>query len=503
MRSTDLNRSILESAPDAMILIEPSGAIVFANHQVQALFGYDESEIIGQPVEMLLPERFRAQHVAHRQDYGNSMRVRPMGSGLDLFARRRDGVEFPVEISLSPIQDGGRKLVAAAIRDVTERKQVQAELIAAREAAERANQAKSRFLATASHDLRQPLQTLAMLNGTLRRLLGDNADVMEILQQEEHAINAMSRLLNSLLDISKLESGAIQPEVTDFRVASLFEDLRREFASLAANKGIELRIEPCTDGVRSDPSLVAQILKNLVSNAIKYTRKGRVQLSCRHEREYVSLEVLDTGVGIPKEHIPYIFDEFYQVGVSPNTTREGYGLGLSIVQRLVQLLQAKLDVHSEPGKGSCFRLKLPASTLRDEVAQPTGRAKSTENHKVALHVMVVEDDVAVRTATRMLLRAEGYRVTTAGSLEEALEKARDAMDLEILVTDYHLGSGQTGLQVITALREALGRPVKAVLITGDTSSAVQAMECDDRLRIASKPIDADLFLSLISELVSR
>jgi signal transduction histidine kinase len=220
---------------------------------------------------------------------------------------------------------------------------------AARDLANRANQAKSRFLATASHDLRQPLQTLSLLNGTLRRGSMD-ATSREALAHQEQAISGMSRLLNALLDISKLESGAIKPDPTDFTVSTLFEDLRREFADLANNKGLTLEVAPCEDCVYSDPSLVGQILRNLISNAIKYTRKGWVALRCLHDQPTcVRIEVLDTGIGIPAEALSHIYDEFYQVGVPANATREGYGLGLSIVQRLVALLGAKLDVESEVG----------------------------------------------------------------------------------------------------------------------------------------------------------
>jgi len=308
----ELARSALEAAPDAMIIIDGFGTIRYTNRQVSALFGYPHEEIIGLSIEHLLPERFRARHVGHRQQYTSNIRVRPMGAGLQFHGRRMDGTEFPVEISLSPIQDGDHMLVAAAIRDVTDGKRIQAELIAARESAEhareiadRANQGKSRFLATASHDLRQPLQTLSLLNGTLRRTVSD-PDATEALSQQELAIGAMSRLLNALLDISKLESGAIKPEPTDFTVAEIFEELRSDFAAVAANKGLKLQIEHCTDCVHSDPSLVEQILRNLVSNAIKYTRQGWIQLRCLHEAALVRIEVLDTGVGIPANQLAYI-----------------------------------------------------------------------------------------------------------------------------------------------------------------------------------------------------
>jgi two-component system, sensor histidine kinase len=501
----DLARRALDAAPDAMIIMDASGLIRFANRQVCALFGYAPDEIVGHSIEELMPERFRARHTEHRKHYADNPRLRPMGAGLDLFGRRVDGTEFPVEISLSPVEGGGQDddlLVAAALRDVTDRKHVEAELTVAREEAERANLAKSRFLATASHDLRQPLQTLSLLSGTLRRMVTD-ADAVDVLRQQEQAIQGMSRLLNALLDISKLESGAIKPEPADFTVAALFRELRSDFASLAANKGLTLQVEECTVGAHSDPSLVLQILSNLVSNAIKYTREGWVRLRCLHERELVRIEVLDTGIGIPADQVRYIYDEFYQIGVPTNASRDGYGLGLSIVQRLVKLLNLRLDVRSELGAGSAFSLVLPSSSgqvasLRVVAEQPPVSQPRVDKPRVLL----VEDDAAVRDATRMLLKVDGYDVTAVSSIGQALQSAHNDASLDVLVTDYHLSEGETGTQLITALREGLGAPLKAVLITGDTSSAIKLLPPDPCLRVASKPVIADELLILIRELLA-
>jgi PAS domain S-box-containing protein len=525
----ELARSALDAAPDAMIIIDSDGIVRFANRQVSAVFGHSREEIIGQSVEQLMPERFRARHVGHRRSYVESLRVRPMGAGLELFGRRRDGSEFPVEISLSPIDAGEQALVAAAIRDVTERKRVEAELIETREAAERAresadrsrrladsakriadlerekadraNQGKSRFLATASHDLRQPLQTLSLLNGSLRRMVTD-ASALDALAQQEQAIAAMSRLLNALLDISKLESGAIKPEPTDFTVAALFRGLRSDFASLAANKGLNLQIEECMDCVHSDPSLVEQILRNLVSNAIKYTREGWVRLRCLHEQAIVRIDVLDTGVGIPYDQLDHIYDEFYQIGVPANASRDGYGLGLSIVQRLVKLLDLRLDVQSEVGKGTKFSLLLPvgrseAGVPRARDGQPAQQAPMSG----AARILLVEDDPAVRHATGMLLRVEGYHVTAVSSRAQALQCVADSPAPDLLLTDYHLGDGETGTQVLAALRERLAIPLKAVLITGDTSTAIKELQRDPHLRVASKPIEADDLLAQLRSLI--
>jgi two-component system, sensor histidine kinase len=497
----DLIQNALESAPDAIVISDAGGTIVFANRQVAALFGYDPREIVGGSVEQLLPERFRAGHVAHRQSFATNPGFRPMGTGLELYGRRKDGREFPVEISLSPI--AGARLTTAAIRDVTERKRIETELVSAREEANHANLAKSRFLATASHDLRQPLQTLALLNGTLRRLVAQ-APALAAISQQEQAINAMSRLLGALLDISKLESGAIRPDVTDFTVDALFEEMRREFADVAASKGLTLDVqtEPLT--VHSDRSLIEQVLRNLVSNAIKYTREGWVGLRCIKQGALVCVEVLDTGIGIPADQIPHIYDEFYQVGVAPNTSRDGYGLGLSIVQRIVKLLDLELDVRSEVGKGSAFTLTLPASSSqalsnpRLPLRKVNGRAPSRRTR-----VLLVEDDAAVRDATRLLLRTENYEVTAVTSLAEALSAADGADSLDVVITDYHLGQGETGMQVIEGLRARLGESLKAVLVTGDTSSAMHELPRHSFTRLASKPMQADALLELLRELAGQ
>ncbi len=520
--SPELARSALDAAPDAMIIIDAHGTIRYANRQVSAIFGHAHDAFIGQQVEFLMPQRFRERHVNHRHTYVEGVRVRPMGVGLELFGRRVDGTEFPVEISLSPVEDNGEVLIAAAIRDVSDRKKAEAELVAtrqtaerereaadaarlaadvARESADRANQAKSRFLATASHDLRQPLQSLSLLNGALRRAISDPEASKAVVQQEQ-AIAAMSRLLNTLLDISKLESGAIKPDPADFAVSSVFEEMRREFSALASSKGLSLRIAPCEECAHSDRTLVEQILKNLVSNAIKYTPEGWVSLRSSHQAAHsVRIEVHDTGVGIAAEHLNLIYDEFYQVGVPTNSSRDGYGLGLSIVQRLVRLLGAELEVSSEPGKGSTFTLTLPAGQRAGQTSVPAAR-EAPAVRRGQVQVLLVEDDASVRNATRLLLKSEGYVVTVASTLAEALERGAAMPKLDLLLTDYHLPDSATGLQVIAALREKRGEVVRAVLVTGDTSSAVQELAVDPRVRIASKPIRAEELLEILKALLT-
>ena len=269
---------------------------------------------------------------------------------------------------------------------------------------------------------------------------------------------------------------------------------------------IECALESAPDAiVISDASLLGQVLRNLVSNAIKYTRHGRVLLRCLYAPTFVRLEVADTGVGIPGDQLPYIYDEFFQIGVTPNTKSEGYGLGLAIVNRIVRLLGLKLEVESEPGKGSSFRLEVPAVGARSEAGrepreQPTSARPQPER---APRILLVDDDANVRSATRMLLESAGYDIATAASCTEALARLEAHARFDLLITDFHLGADGTGVEVIALARQRLGAGLPAILLSGDTSRGVQGREHDERWRIASKPLQAEQLLALIEDLLGR
>ena len=371
----------------------------------------------------------------------------------------------------------------------------------AKEESRRAEQAKGRFLATASHDLRQPLQAVSLLNGTLRRMI-KNPEIADALRQQDEAIGSMSQLLNTLLDISKLEAGVIEPELRTFPIARVLTTLEQEFRGIASNKGLELQVGACEAYVHSDPALLEQLLRNLVSNAIKYTRAGWVKLQAVEDPPWVDIEVIDTGIGIPADQLQLIGEEFYQIGVPSNSTREGYGLGLSIVRRLVKLLAVELKVRSEVDKGSVFLIRLRQSARAPALERRQVTAVVDEAPVVDARILLVEDDPDVRKATRLLLATEGYEVMTAASLAEALQKLRESRGTDLLVTDFHLADGETGLDVIASLREQLGATLKAVLLTGDTSSAVKALAHDPHLRIVSKPVQAETFLEVVRDLLT-
>jgi PAS domain S-box-containing protein len=498
---------LVEFAPDAMLIVDASGRILYANQRVTDLFGYAREDIVDRSVELLLPERLRPRHAIHRRNFSADPRTRPMGAGRDLLGLRSDGTEFPLEISLSPLRDG---LAAAAIRDATERKRAEQDLIkareladGAREEADRANLSKSRFLATASHDLRQPLQALSMLHGTLCRV-DLPANAREVLAQQGRAIDAMKRLLSALLDISKLESGAVKPQPSDFSLQQLFELLSTEFSTAARSKGLALIVDRTDLFTHTDQSLLEQLLRNLVSNAIKYTGAGTVTLRATKTTSSVRIEIEDTGVGIPADQLSYIFDEFFQVGVARNTTREGYGLGLAIVQRIARLLGFCIQVQSEVGKGSTFTLELPCieTTRADHPSEARASSMHSGQHGPSGKILVTEDEPSVLQATSLLLELEGYLVIPATSREEALHRSREHPDIDLVVSDYHLKEDQTGLNVIAGIREQLAHDIPAILVTGDTSTAMRKISGDRRLRLASKPVDADELLSLMAELLN-
>ena len=371
-------RTILESAPDAMIIIDESGKIAVANGQAEKMFGYRRESLLGQPIEILLPERLRDRHKQHRQHFVTDPSLRPMGVGLDLVARRHDGSEFPVEISLSPVQAANGRFVSSVIRDVTERKKMEDEIIAARQEAERANKANSAFLAAASHDLRQPVQALSLLNGALRRTVKDER-ALEMIDNQQHSLTAMTNLLNSLLDISRLDAGAVSPEYEEFPIKRLIDRLSHEFARQAQHNDLDFSSAASNSVVNSDPNLLAEIIQNFVSNAIRYTDSGNVRLTCIDGNGACRIEVCDTGIGIEPDQLQEIFREFHQCK-APGASKEGFGLGLAIVKRLSGLLGVEIDVQSEVGKGSCFSVTIPTVDAATSAVEESVPVSADETH---------------------------------------------------------------------------------------------------------------------------
>lgn len=494
---------LLTFAPDALLMVDRQGRIVFANATTSAIFGYSNEQLIGRQIEMLVPERYRLRHSAHIANFFKEPSNREMaGRTVDLFARRSDGSEFAAGIRLAPFNVDGKTYVAAAIRDMTERRAINEALIAAREEADRANHAKSRFLATASHDLRQPLQTIGLLNQSMAKLTQDHPELSALLRTQEQAISAASRLLDALLDITRLESGAIKPQLATVALQAIFSDLRREFEPVAAAKHLEFTVPETATVINTDRVLLTQLLQNLIGNSLKYTSMGSVRANLNTEADGLTIEIKDTGIGIPEDKLERVFDEYYQVDTR-GSKRSGVGLGLAIVREVSRLLGYSVAVTSELGRGTQVRVRIPLQrvTASTQVTQREPPVAPVAPAPKRNRLLVIEDNDSVRGATELFLALEGYETRSAGSIEEAEMLLAGLGPHDVLISDYHLDAALTGLDVLKELRTRHGRDVPAILLSGDLQAMMRTVKTAiPRCRFLSKPIDTGALLAAIREL---
>ncbi len=387
--------------------------------------------------------------------------------------------------------------VTGLTRDVTERRRAEAELAASRKAVEAADRAKSGFLAAASHDLRQPLQSLTLLGNALKPHL-QNAEGRALVGRIERSLDVMKDVLDSLLDINRLETGVLTPSKSNFSVHALFESLAAEFVDPVTERGLEWRLVPSRLAVHSDRRMLELMLRNLLSNALRYTERGKILVGCRRLGDKVRIEVWDSGVGIAEEHISRIFDEYYQV--EDRTHLGSFGLGLAIVQRLGNLLGHRLEVRSKPGEGSCFSIEAPLAlegmSVSGDTALPKQAARTTFNGTI----LVVEDDSFVRSGIELLLASEGMKVVGAANGHEALELiTKKGVRPELVLSDFNLPGRMNGVDTIHAVRKAVGRRIPAVVLTGDIRSQVLDSIAMHNVRIATKPVNADQLIQLLTE----
>ena len=374
-------------------------------------------------------------------------------------------------------QDNGVEGVVITFVDITGRKHTADALEEAERQAEQANAAKSSFLAAASHDLRQPLQTLSLMQGILARKIKEkrNDEALKLVARLDQTAAAMAGMLNGLLDINQIDAGTVHAEMADFPIKGLLDRLGDELIYQSQARGLALRVVPCGLSIHSDPRLLEQMIRNLLSNALKYTKRGKVLLGCRRRKEMLSIEIWDTGVGIANEELQSIFEEYHQLDNAAGEPDRGLGLGLAIVQRLGNLLGHRVSVRSRPGKGSVFaievmlpsrgnapRLGLHLRSKDDEIVEGVHRTGA---------ILVIEDDPGLRVSLKLVLKDEGHHAVTAADGIAALELvAQGTVRPDLILTDYHLPKGMNGPQVAAKLREKLHHQIPVIILTGDIST---------------------------------
>jgi signal transduction histidine kinase/CheY-like chemotaxis protein len=366
---------------------------------------------------------------------------------------------------------------------------------AARQEAEVANRAKTQFFAAASHDLRQPLHAMGLFAEALRQRNHDE-EVAQLVASINGSVDALEGLFSELLDITRIDTGGVDVSPEHFNMGDIFRKLRLHFEPVAFEKGLALRFRGAQHNLFADPVLVERILRNLVSNAIRYTNDGTVLVSCRRRNGRLLLQVWDTGVGIREREQEHIFEEFYQVpyseALSPQQ-RKGLGLGLAIVKRLAGLMQAPLRLRSVAGRGSVFSLELPSGRA-PRVREPSDVRKKlpiglTLDHRF---IVVVEDEPAVRGGLEVLLRGWGARVASFETAEQSCAWAQQADPAkevpDLLIVDYRLEQGRTGLEVIEAFRAHFGRGVPVIMVTGSTMTQHDAEAAEHDFHLLIKPV---------------
>jgi signal transduction histidine kinase/CheY-like chemotaxis protein len=396
--------------------------------------------------------------------------------------------------------DGKATRIHGLTTDITSRKRFEQEVSQARKSAELADHAKSSFLAAASHDLRQPLQTLKFLQTSLEHH-HPKGDARKLVAEMGRSLDTMSSMLSSLLELNQLESGNLIPSKSDFALSDIFDSVAADFRRPVGEKGLRWCVVGSAMMIHSDKRMLEEMLRNLLSNAVRYTDGGRVLLGCRRRGDNVRIEVWDSGVGITQDQLPYIFEEYYQG--AEGVRRGGFGLGLAIVKRLANLLGHRVDVQSTPGKGACFSIEVPRAKIP---FQTTGRpAILPDDHELlARNVLVIEDETSVRTSIIRIMKLYGIKATVAATGDEALTwvTKRDFFP-DLVLSDYNLRGSIDGVQSIKALRASLGRNVPAIVMTGDIrSDTVNAIAADD-ISVLIKPFSVNDLLQKMKAASSR
>jgi signal transduction histidine kinase/CheY-like chemotaxis protein len=533
---------ILDAVPVGIGVVDASGMPYYTNQKARHVLG-----------EGVIPGARKSQELYPVYIAGTSYRypsndqpiVRALKgetSSADNLEIRQTNKVIPLETWATPIfnEQGNISYAVVAFQDITERKQLEEnrirytqqlaelnkrlashsrtleqevaertnELKVQTEEALRANQAKSRFLAAASHDLRQPLHALTLFVEALEQQVTD-VQSRALVEKIQQSLEVMSSQFNSLLDISRLDAGIIIPHLQPIWLANLFKQLEDEFASSLAEKGLSFQVTTTGDiWLKSDLGLLQRILRNLLTNALKFTDQGGIQLQSQRRENWVEIAVIDTGIGIPADQHEEIFVEFHQLHNPERDRTKGLGLGLSIVKRLVQLLNHPLTLTSTPGKGSTFTITVPVivkeANATPHLVSDAGKVVATEElledaEILTGIILVIDDEEIIRKFTGEHLKRWGHQIILVDTIENALQQLADTkMIPDVIIADYRLREQQTGIQAVELMRNYLKKNIPSILITGDTAPEVFQLAQQSGYKLLHKPIKPAHLRKLIS-----
>jgi PAS domain S-box-containing protein len=502
-------RELFEVSPDAILEVDHEGTIRLVNEEAERLFGWPRKELIGRRVEELLPERYKGAHLTHRGHYHDHPLKRPMGSGLDLWARKADGTEIQVDIKLSPIQTDDGLRIICVVRDITDRRRSEEQIRSLNENLERrnrevehANQLKSEFLASMSHELRTPLNAILGFSDLLQE-----QSAGEVNEKQQHYLNHISHgarrlltLINDILNLSKIEAGRMDLRLEKLLLPDDIEEVFTAVRPLAAAKGqhLDIHVSPGLE-LHADKSRFKQILENLLGNAVKFTPAGgSITVEANTDGTLLRLDVRDTGIGIPPDEIETIFETFHQAAATTKGIREGTGLGLAITKRLVELHRGRIWVESEVGQGSQFSVEMPLRPAHEKREPDVSVGGAPLRRRKPL-VLIVEDEDPARELLTSYLEHDGYDVAGVSSGTDALIRARQLLP-DVITLDIRLGDS-SGWEILHRLKkdpETAHIPVVVISILDEPETGF-ALGASDYL---VKPIDKKSLLAVLRKHVS-